>query len=281
MLPVFEEPASRQRFARILAQPEAAIDLPEAALLVACEEYPELDVEGYRARLVALGHEAQRRVAGLDPAESVQAVSRLLFVEMGFSGNEEHYYDPRNSFLNDVLDRRRGVPITLATVFIEVGRRAGLEAHGVGLPGHFITRVEMPGGPWLLDPFHGGARLTLDDCQQRLDRIFNGRLRMDPGMLAPCGPRAILSRMLQNLKAIYVRGQDFERALGVVELLLRVNPASATELRDRGLLYATLDCYGLAIRDLSLYVERAPHSAEADELREKIDKLRARAARVN
>lgn len=281
MLPAFEEPVSRQRFGRLLAQPDEAIDLAEAALLVACEEYPELDVEAYRARLDELGREARRRTAGLTPTESVRVVNRLLFVELGFSGNERHYYDPRNSFLNDVLDRRTGIPITLATVFVEVGRRAGLSAHGVGLPGHFIARVELPDGPWLLDPFHGGARLSFDDCQRRLDRIFDGKLRMEPGMLAPCGARAMLSRMLQNLKAIYVREQDFERALGAVELLLHVTPGSTDELRDRGLLYAALDCYGLAVRDLGDYVARVPHSDEARELHEKIETLRAKAARVN
>lgn len=279
--PAFEEPASRQRFVDLLAQPDEAIDLAEAALLVACEEYPELDVEAYRARLDELGREARRRVAGLTPAESVRAVKRLLFVELGFSGNEQHYYDPRNSFLNEVLDRRTGIPITLATVFVEVSRRAGLEAHGVGLPGHFIVRVELPDGPWLLDPYHGGARLSLEDCQRRLDRIFDGKLRMQPDMLAPCGARAMLSRMLQNLKAIYVREQDYARALGVVELLLRVTPGSHDELRDRGLIYAALDCYGLAARDLGDYVARVPHTEETDELREKIETLRAQAARVN
>jgi regulator of sirC expression with transglutaminase-like and TPR domain len=281
VMSAFEEPVWRRRFGDLLARPDEAIDLAEAALLVACEEYPELDVEAYRARLDELGREARRRAAGLTPAESVRVVKRLLFVELGFSGNEQHYYDPRNSFLNDVLDRRTGIPITLATVFLEVSRRAGLETHGVGLPGHFIVRVELPDGPWLLDPFHGGMRLSLDDCQRRVDRIFEGKLRMEPDMLAPCGPRAMLTRMLQNLKAIYVRAQDFVRALGVVELLLRVTPASADELRDRGLIYAALDCYGLAVRDLGDYVARVPRSEETDDLREKIATLRAKAARVN
>ncbi len=281
MLAPGDEPASRRRFAALLAQPEAAIDLAEAALLIACEEYPQLDVADYRARLDALGRQALERVEGRAESARVEAVTRLLFVELGFSGNEERYYDPRNSFLNDVLDRRTGIPITLSTVFVEVARRAGLRAHGVGLPGHFIVRVALPEGDCLLDPFHGGARLSREDCQRRLDRIFDGKLRVQPGMLAPCGTRQMLARMLQNLKAIYVRQQDYERALGVVELLLYVYPRSADELRDRGLLYAALDCYALAVRDLSAYLALQPHAEEARELRERIDDLRARAARVN
>ncbi len=281
MLVVDGEPASRQRFGEVLALPDPAIDLAEAALLVACEEYPELDVAAYRGRLDDLGREVRRRSLELTPAESVRALNRLLFVELGFSGNERDYYDPRNSFLNDVLDRRTGIPITLSTLYVEVARRAGLQAFGVGLPGHFIVKVALPGDEWLLDPFHGGARLSTAECQRRLDRIFDGKLRLDAAMLAPCGPRQMLERMLQNLKAIYVRKQDYERALGVAELLLRVTPDGADELRDRGLLYAALDCYGLAVRDLEAYLVRVPKNDEARTLQEKIQDLRAKAARVN
>ncbi len=281
MLAANVEPASRQRFGAMLALPDAGIDLAEAALLVACEEYPELDVAAYRARLDELAHELRRRCLELSPAERVRALNRMLFVELGFSGNERDYYDPRNSFLNDVLDRRTGIPITLCTLYVEVARRAGLHADGVGLPGHFIVKVALPGDEWLLDPFHGGARLTTATCQQRLDRIFDGKLRLEPGMLAPSGPRQMIERLLQNLKAIYVRQQDYERALRVTELLLLSTPDGADVLRDRGLLLAALDCYGLAARDLEAYLARQPGDDEARVLREKVADLRARAARVN
>jgi regulator of sirC expression with transglutaminase-like and TPR domain len=281
MLAAGPETESRRRLIEMLAQPDPAIDLAEAALLVACEEYPQLDIEAYRARLDELGREARRRAIGLTAAEGVRVVNRLLFVELGFSGNERDYYDPRNSFLNEVLDRRTGIPITLSTVFVEVARRAGLPAFGVGLPGHFIVKVALPGEDWLLDPYSGGARLSPADCQRRLDRIFDGKLRMAPEMLLPCGPRQMLERLLQNLKAIYIRKQDFERALGAVALLRHVAPENAEELRDRGLLYAALDCYGLAVSDLEAYLERAPRAEEARELREKVEYLRERAARVN
>jgi regulator of sirC expression with transglutaminase-like and TPR domain len=265
-----------------VARPEPAIDLAEAALLIACEEYPSLDIEAYRARLDDLGRQALARAQALSIDGRVATLTNLLFVELGFRGNEQHYYDPRNSFLNDVLDRRVGIPITLSTVFLEVARRVGLTAAGVGLPGHFIVRVENAAGDALLiDPFHGGLRLSPADCQQRLDRIFEGKLRMAPDMLAACGPRQMLRRMLQNLKVIYVKAGDYERALGVLELLLCMTPVADEDLRDRGLVYAALDCYTLALHDLEQYLTRRPRVPEATELTDKIATLRALAARVH
>ncbi len=302
------EPASRRRFGEVVAGP--AIDLAEAAFLIACEEYPDLDLTEQRRRLEELGRQARAR---LDPRAPLRAragqLAGFLGDELGFRGNAESYYDPRNSFLNDVLARRLGIPITLSALYIEVGRRAGLPLSGVGLPGHFIVRVDVgpgalprsgvsPRGPSdgthsrreppddtdediLLDPFHSGRMLSLADCQRRLDRIFDRRVSLEPDMLMPCGARQILTRMLYNLKGIYVQAQDHWRALGVVELLLLLEPGDAEELRDRGLLYAALDCYGLAVLDLEAYLSRAGKAPEASGLRETLENLRARQARVN
>jgi regulator of sirC expression with transglutaminase-like and TPR domain len=214
---------------------------------------------------------------GGGPASAVRALNALLFDEEGFHGNVSDYYDPRNSFLNDVLDRRTGIPITLSTVYIEVGRRAGLEVEGVGLPGHFVVRVEGT----LVDPFHGGAVLSEEDCQKRLDRIYGGRLQLDESMLAACERKAILARTLRNLKAIYTKTGDYARALNAVELTLRVEPGSLDDLRDRGLLHAALDCYALAAGELEEYLEKAGGAPGADQVRRKVAELRASAARVN
>src|SRR5262245_8383360 len=253
----------------MLTRPDPAIDLAHAALLIACEEYPDLEVAGYLSRLDALGATLRAR---FDPGDAPQArVDRLnqyLFSELGFRGNTEDYYDPRNSYLNDVLDRRVGIPITLSTVYIEVGRRAGLAVEGVGLPGHFIVRVTGAGGGLVLDPFHGGRRPTGQDCQGRLDRVYGGRLKVAPPMLAPCSRRYMVERILRNLKAIHVKADDHLRALRVVDLLLRLDPDSHEDLRDRGLLYAALDCYGLAVADLEAYLARGAGIREARELRE-------------
>ena len=277
-----EESQTRRQFAEMLARPEQGVSLARGALLIACEEYPALDPSRYLARLDGMAGAVRRRLAGPAGAEeAVAALNALLFEEEGFHGNEQDYYDPRNSFLNDVLDRKTGIPITLSTVYIEVAQRAGVEAAGVGLPGHFIVKISAGGGDLLVDPYHGGARLSEGDCQERLDRIYGGRLKVDAAMLAPCGPKSILARMLRNLKAIYLKTGEQERALRILDLLLEVNPHSGEDVRDRGLLYAALDCYALAARDLQAYVDLFPGAPEAAELRDKVAEYRRQAARVN
>jgi regulator of sirC expression with transglutaminase-like and TPR domain len=204
-----------------------------------------------------------------------------MFQELGFRGNTEQYYDPRNSFLNEVIDRRTGIPITLSTVYMEVARRASLEVEGVGLPGHFVVRIQTPARALLVDPFHGGTLLTEKDCQERLDRIFNGKVKLEPKMLRPCRRKDMLERLLRNLKAIYLRDQDIDRALRVVDLIVRIQPGSAEDLRDRGVLYASLDCYGLAARDLESYLALAPGAKDAEDLAARVALLRLKASRLN
>ena len=266
----------------MVGRPDEAVDLARASLLIACEEYPRLEVSRYLTRLDAMGETLRHRVQGERRPEDVIAVlNRYLFEEEGFHGNASDYYNPRNSFLNDVLDRRTGIPITLSTVYMEVASRAGLDLVGVGLPGHFIVKAAAGGREIFIDPFHGGTLLSEADCQRRVDRVFNGRVRIEAGMLAGLRRKDILERMLRNLKLIYAKGEDWSRTLGVVELLVRLAPQNADDLRDRGLLYAALDCYSLAARDLQAYLERVPGSAEAAALREKITQLHHRATRVN
>jgi regulator of sirC expression with transglutaminase-like and TPR domain len=273
---------TRRQFGRLLARGDEAVDLARAALLIACEEYPGLDLAGYLARLEAMGSELRDRLNDEPrPERAVMALNRYLFHEQGFRGDTASYYDPRNSYLNDVLDRRMGIPITLSTVYMEVARRAGLTVEGVGLPGHFIVRVPMGERGLLVDPFHRGALLSEEDCQQRLDRIFAGKVKIEARMLAACSHRSMLERMLRNLKAIYVKEQDYARALRAAELLLQVSPDSADDLRDRGILYAALDCYAFAARDLEGYLSLVPNAVEAKELRDRVATLRHKAERLN
>jgi regulator of sirC expression with transglutaminase-like and TPR domain len=279
---------TRVRFREIVREP--AFPLAEAALLVACEEYPELPVEKYLARIDEMADHARGPV---DRAPTllgrVRALNAYLFDEQGFHGNHDDYYDPRNSFLNDVLDRRTGIPVTLSAVYIEVGRRCGLDVEGVSLPGHFIVRVRRAGRAravpapeeQLVDPFHAGALLSLRECQARLDRIFSGRMKLDAAMLAPCDGRAVLSRMLRNLKVIYVKAQDYPRALKALDLLVDLEPESPEERRDRGLVYAAMDCYGLAAGDLEAALAMVPPGPEADRLRVRVAEMRHKQARVN
>lgn len=274
--------SARGRLELVLARPDRELDLGEAALLVAAEEYPQLDVREYLARLDAMGAALRQRLDEEPrPERAIMALNHYLFQEQGFHGNVERYYDARNSYLNQVLDRRTGIPITLSTVFMEVARRAGLEVEGVGLPGHFVVRVHTASRALLVDPFHGGTLLTEKDCQARLDRIFNGSVKLEPRMLRPCRRKEMLERILRNLKAIYLRDQDRDRALRVIDLLVRLQPGSAEDLRDRGILYAALDCYGLAARDLEAYVSLAPGAKDVEDLAARAALLRQKAARLN
>jgi len=270
----------RRQLIDMVSRPEDEVDLARASLLVARDEYPELELDPYLQRLDTMA-EAVRARLGPSPEDAVAGLNRVLFEEEGFRGNTREYYDPRNSFLNDVLDRRTGIPISLSTVYIAVGRRAGVEVHGVGLPGHFVVRVVAAGGEALVDPFNGGTVLTPQDCQDRVDRIYGGRVRMAADMLAPCPPRAVLARTLRNLKAIYLKADDHERALRTAELLVLLHPGAMEEVRDRGLVLAALECYALAAADLEAYVQSVPPAPETLQLRARIAELRHKAARLN
>jgi len=273
---------ARTRLEDLLRQGDLEVDLAEAALLIAAQEYLDLDVRGYLTRLDEMGRALRARLENEQrPERAVMALNHYLFQELGFRGNTEQYYDARNSYLNEVLERRTGIPITLSLVYIEVARRAGLDVEGVGLPGHFVVRVQTAARGLLVDPFHGGLLLTELDCQQRLDRIFSGKVKLEPHMLRACGPKDMIERVLRNLKAIHLRDEDNARALRVVDLLITLSPDSAEDLRDRGVLYASLDCYARAATDLESYLALSPRTKDAEELAARVAELKFKAARLN
>jgi regulator of sirC expression with transglutaminase-like and TPR domain len=275
-------PPSRARLEDLLARPDPEVGLAEAALLIAAEEYDGLDVRAYQVRLDEMGRDLRARLEDEQrPERAVMALNHYMFQELGFRGNTEQYYDARNSYLNEVLDRRTGIPITLSLVYIEVARRGGLDVEGVGLPGHFVVRVQTPARGLLIDPFHGGALLSEKDCQQRLDRIFSGKVKLEPRMLRPCGHKDMIERVLRNLKAIHLRDEDKQRALRVVDLLVALAPTSAEDLRDRGQLYAALDCYAVAARDFEAYLALAPRAKDAEDLQARVAQLKFKASRLN
>lgn len=266
----------------MVARPEEQIDLAEAALLVAKEEYPDLDVHAYLERLDALASEARARLRGLEaPRDVIGGLNAYLFHGQGFHGNSQDYYDPRNSFLNEVLDRRTGIPITLSVLYLEVGRRAGVPVQGVGMPGHFLVKHVSRAEEILIDPFNAGAILVPEDCQRLLDRIFAGRVTFEPRFLEPVGPRQILTRMLQNLKVIYFNAREYKKAVSVVERLLVLHPGCATELRDRGLLLSQLKAYDAATRDLERYLRLAPGAEDSEAIRGHLRSLRQRVVVLN
>ncbi|HSB68067.1 MAG TPA: transglutaminase-like domain-containing protein [Candidatus Methylomirabilis sp.] len=275
-------PPCRQRFAKLVRGPEAVIDLAEAALVIAQEEYPGLEVSRYLSCLDEMGAEVRARLGPTeDPHRLIAALSDYLFRERGFHGNSGDYYDPRNSFLNDVLDRRTGIPITLSTVYLAVGGRLGLHLHGVGMPGHFLVKHLTPDEEVVLDPFNGGAVVTPDDCQRILDRIYDGKLRFEPRFLTTLGTRRILARMLSNLKVIYFNNRAYAKALSVVDRLLILDPQAATEIRDRGLLSSQLRRFTEATADLERYLRLAPEAEDAEVIRDHLRSMRERAASLN
>jgi regulator of sirC expression with transglutaminase-like and TPR domain len=272
----------RRRFAAEVSRPDALVDLARAALLVGAEEEPRrADVERCLARLDEMGEEA-RALAVRQGGSRVEALNRYLFDELGFAGNESDYYDPRNSMLHQVLGRRTGIPITLSVIYIETGRRAGLRVEGVGLPGHFVVRAfenEEDEGV-LVDPFNRRST-DAEECQGRIDMIYDGRLELSEEHLRAVGARSIVARMLGNLKAVYVRAGLFRRALSAVERLLLLAPSDLDERRDRGMLLAQLDRLPEAVADTQTYLNLSPDAPDADAVREQLKQMRARQAMMN
>ena len=251
------------RFTEIAKGPDP--DLAPAALYIARLEYPNLDATPYLNQLDAMGAAAAKQIARLgddaSPMRQVEAISSYLFEQEGFKGNTNSYDDPRNSFLNQVLERHTGIPITLALVYIEVARRAGVRVDGVNFPGHFLLRLPEPPRVALdmddhviVDPFHAGAVLSEVDCRNLLRKHAGEDTAFDKRLLMRASKQQILVRVLVNLKRIYVRMRSFPQARTITELLLGLNPSAMTELRDRGLLAYHLNDFSAALRDLEGYL---------------------------
>jgi regulator of sirC expression with transglutaminase-like and TPR domain len=272
-------------------------DSPARAALVAARiVYPRLDPTGWLAELDVYGDAARRHVelgVGGDPPRRtrLRVVSEFFFGQLGFMGNREQYEDPRNSCLNDVIARRTGIPITLAIVFIEIARRAGLSMEGINFPGHFLMRCPgVPGQPdeaepVIVDPFNSGAVLSEGDCLRLLRTHAGPEASVDAAMLQPAGKQAIILRMLLNLKRAFVRVRSFDYARDVSELLVALDPSALTELRDRGLLASHLRDYSSALRDLEAWLAattgRADEPSEVKEVWEHVKALRRRLASLN
>jgi regulator of sirC expression with transglutaminase-like and TPR domain len=256
-------------FAALAELPDVQIDLTEGALLIAGLYAPRLDRASERSRVDALAAAAGRSLAGTAATERAVGLARWLFVDQGFTGNATDYYDPRNSFLPDVLDRRLGIPIALAVLYLEIARRIDQPAFGVPLPGHFVIGVPTEGGMLYLDPF-GGRELTLADLRALASRSVGRPVRIE-GFLRPAARRAILVRMLQNLKAIYQARQSWDLAARALDWILLLTPASPADRRDRGLIAVRLGEYGKAAEHLSRFLQTAPPTEE----RERISRLLA------
>jgi regulator of sirC expression with transglutaminase-like and TPR domain len=276
------EPSARHRFSEVARRAEPAIDLAEAALWIAGEEYLGLDPGPYLRYLDDLANRIRPQLdAETAPVDQVGVLNRAIFDEEGFRGNAEDYYDPRNSFLNDVIDRRKGIPITLSLIYLEVGWRVGLPVAGVGMPGHFLVKLDTEAEPVLIDPFAGGAVLTIEDCQRRLNQLYGGAVRLQPDFLAAVSKRQILIRMLTNLKGVYLQRGDYDRALAAVDRVLLLAPNDVTQLRDRGLIHFQRLDYSGAAGDLQTYLQTRPEPADAPAMRRALEEIWRQQSRLN
>jgi regulator of sirC expression with transglutaminase-like and TPR domain len=272
---------SLSEFARAVERPDDQIDLARAALLIAAAEHPGLSVDEHVARLAALAQAAEPARRATDALGRLHRLREFLFEEMGFAGDRDDYFDPRNSHLNAVLDRRLGIPITLSLVLIEVGRRLDLEMEGIGLPGHFITGARVAGEQVLLDPFNRGALLTIESCRELVGRALGRPVRLAPEHFAPVTNRQFLTRMLANLKGVYWRREAWDQVVRVIDRLLVLNPASAGERRDRGAAWNNLGRLERGAADWEQYLTDFPNAADHEQVRHQLRRVRQKLAQLN
>lgn len=270
----------RTLFSQIIQKPEEDIQLDRAALYLAGEEYPEIDVTSHLAELDAFATQILLRV-GYDtaPADLARAIAQYLFDEVGFHGNSGEYYNPDNSFLNRVLETRTGIPITLSLVFLEVGRRLGLRCSGVGLPGHFIVGLDDSGE--YLDPFNAGTTLSTGDCRDLVHKMSGGRLEWTDEFLAPYSKLDLLFRILNNLKGVHMQNRQWAKAVGVIQRMAFISPGLPSLYQEQAWCHAQQQQFRLAINSLETYLQKADSPEDATRVKDQIDGLWASLCRLN
>lgn len=244
-----------------LSQPDHEIRLAEAALLIARLEYQDLDIENYLDKIQALAQEINHRLPETaNAAEILKQLNHVLFIEKGYEGNSDAYYDPRNSFLNEVIDRKLGIPITLSILYIEVGQALGLPLAGVSFPGHFLVKLEISDGAIVLDPYFGGISLNEEDIEERLQEYYGQNLDKSrlQGVLATCSNKEIVLRILRNLRNLYMQEEIWEKALLFADIMVTLESDLADALKARGAIYDQLECHTPALADYSAYLRIAP-----------------------
>ncbi len=269
---------------RLAQLPDDDIPLLQASLLIARDEYPELDVASYEAQLQShVAELAPRMAAQPDTRRMLAELNRYLFQEQGFCGNQQDYYDPRNSYLNDVFDRRLGIPISLGIIQIELARRLGLPLEGISFPGHFLVSLPMEGGLLVLDPYHQGRSIDAEELKLRARPHMGGDIDDQQllDILAPAGHRAILVRMLRNLKSLYTERETWDKAVRCADRLVRLDSTQAEESRDRGLLYLKIGHMSAAREDLSRYLKERPQADDVQSVRLALIDTGSRPARLN
>jgi regulator of sirC expression with transglutaminase-like and TPR domain len=258
---------ARQKFWQIAHLPDAELSIDhliEGSLAIAWEEYPRMDLGYYRDIIDRMVNDLRPRIAEIHyPLKVVQEINQYLFGEQNFCGNENDYYDPRNSFITDVLDRRLGIPLSLSIVYMVIGDRLGFPIEGISFPAHFIVRPQHPDLEVFIDPYNKGEILFSEDCANKLTQLYGHEVPLQPEYLQPVGVRRILERLLNNLKMIYLRSKEPTKALAAIERSLMLNPDVPSQWRDRGLICYQLDRYTEARIDLESYLKRSPYAEDS------------------
>lgn len=265
---------ARQLFTQEVQQPDGQIHLERAALYIALEEYPSLDVDAYVNGLDTMAADVLEQLPGdLYPMKVLRTINQYLFEDLGFTGNRTEYYDPRNSFLNEVIDRRTGIPITLSLVYLAIAERIGFPMIGVNMPGHFLIRPAVDEMEVFVDPFHQGEILFSQDCEELLVKVFDRRVELRPEYVESISNRQFLGRLLTNLKVIYINEKTFDKALDALDRILVLFPDSPLEIRDRGVINYRLQRYTMARQDFERYLATVPQAEDAQLIREILDDL--------
>jgi len=263
-----------KNFYQEINQPDNQIDLAKASLFIAEQEYPNLDIEEYLNALDTMAQEVKERLPdSFYPLKIIQTINYYLFEDLGFQGNTTDYYDPRNSFLNEVIDRRTGIPITLSVVYLEIAKRLDFPMVGVGMPGHFIIRPNFEEAGIFVDAFNRGEILFEQDCEQRLQQIYQQPVKLELHFLESVSNKQILGRMLTNLKYIYLNRQQLSKGITTIEQLLLIFPNHPLELRDRGLIYYQLGEWEKSVQDLGFYLALLPDAQDAEVIRQLLEKI--------
>jgi regulator of sirC expression with transglutaminase-like and TPR domain len=269
-------------FRRAVDCAEERLDLARAALAIASSDYPNLDVADYLSRIDTLAMEVAERVGGETNAyRSIAGLNDILFRRHGYRGNRAAYFDPKNSFLNEVMERKKGIPITLSVLYMEVAQRIGLPLHGVGFPGHFLVKYIDDDQEIVIDPFNGGEIQATASLENLLRRLYGAGATLHPDLLEPITKKQTLRRMLNNLKLIYLGGNDFLRGLSIIDRLLILEPDSAEALRERGAVFLRLECFQQALDDFETYLRLAPDAEDAPVVRRQAAKLRIQVRQIH
>lgn len=265
-----------REFRQAVDRVEEHIDLGRAALAIAAFDYPQLNIAAYLGRIDELAVEVAKRSDGSAVRQSLEALNHVLFERHGFHGNGEDYYNPKNSFLNEVLERKTGIPITLSVLYMEVAQRIGLPLDGVGFPGHFMVKHARAGDEIVIDPFRRGEIRSREDLRRMLRDLYGGTVELQSEFLAATGKKNILKRMLGNLKSVYARTNDLVRLLSVLDLALILDPGAVEQLRERAGVYLRLECFSQAREDFETYLRLAPDAQDAVAIREQLVSLGTR-----